>query len=1424
MAFSSERNRARAWRTALAAAALLAACGLVRAEEPAEEVRRFPLEVKAHDDDGDALNYTWKQLSGPTDVKIDNPRSPKTWFTTTVPGEYVFEIRVSDGKDEVAKKKVWNITMPNRAPVAAFEQPVQNAVLTQKVVVDGSKSFDKDGEIKEYQWTVVSSPPNAKLKLGEKDLKSRKIYFETAEPGDYVFELKVFDGKDWSAAAQAVVKVAAINKMPILDLGEKEQKGEVGVKPPEVVKPVELGAPPKADVSKTKAGAYKVGDVITLDGSASTDPQGEELTFFWRQILDDKTPVLHTLVPDMNSAKGDKKDEFHCPVWRVKITELGVYRFKLEVSAGKGEKIRTGISDLAEFSVGGANRPPVAAFTPKGTQYEKGQTVTLDASASTDADGDKLEYFWARSGKGLWPKTWVVDNGPRVQFVADEEGDYGIRLFVSDGKDKSAPVEQLIHVSAANRPPVVDLPANIDAVVGETVRVTAKVSDPDQDPVSVEWKVLSPPSLKLPKEALSANPLVFTPPDRQIYVFSLTASDGRMASAPARVQVSVTDNAANVPPTAILKGELHYTAGQKVVIDGSESSDVGKKRLSYAWKQVPMDKEPKIPGPVPANTESKWEFTPTEPGKYQVSLVVSNGVSESRPGTQYFEVEVAKTENHAPVAAVLPAQAILVEEMILLNGAGSSDPDKDALTYTWRVVEGENLVKLGPRNQPRLAVTGVEAGKVKFELVVNDGKTDSAPATADLEIKARRSAPVAVVGGPELAKIGEAVTLSADKSTCSAGSLIEVYQWGQLADGGPPLGLIDRDLRKKDLSFKPEKSGSYVFQLVVVDDKGMRSKPATWTVTVSDASGHVDEPKVAERPKVETPKRPPDEQTAKTPDLPKPANAEPGTPMAVISDVVSCEPGGTLALDGSNSTSGTGKNIEEYRWECVSSPDGTKVGFGFLNRGKAKAKTEVELSKEGEYTFELKVYNGKQWSEPARTTVKTRPPNVPPNAAVVAIANYTDQDLNNPAALLRLPHIVKTDARSNMLTVEEGKEILLDASGSTDSDKGPKALVFRWKLLSGPSPEQKSEDGPYLRFKPGRSGTMVWDLIANDGKADSAPAQVKINVLKAGTLPVARARDYQIVTNVAVRGQQGNFIVLDGTPSVINAAAKAKAQFAWRQIGGEDLQLRPEQMAKPQVGLRIYHAGAYRFMLIIKDGDNYSLPAVVDVTVKDPSMPENANQTPKPPERPEGGALLPPPKQAKEPPARPKPPVEPDAVAAHPENTPKPPEPKAPEPKAPEPKPEEVVKTPEPPPEPKVVKNDPPPEAPKEEPKETPKEPEPPSALTGDLADPKYRADDPVFQSRKKKIEALIAKPGSEPQSQLIQSLGDKDKDLRRVAATALVQRGMGSVLDLIEVLDSGSGDAKGEAHWALMQLSKKSFGPDAASWRKWWNSQAGFP
>jgi hypothetical protein len=90
--------------------------------------------------------------------------------------------------------------------------------------------------------------------------------------------------------------------------------------------------------------------------------------------------------------------------------------------------------------------------------------------------------------------------------------------------------------------------------------------------------------------------------------------------------------------------------------------------------------------------------------------------------------------NHPPVAVAGCDQKLYAgfdnTATVNLDGSGSSDPDKDALTYTWSyAVNGEQLSVSGVK--PALTLP---PGVYTFSLVVNDGEFNSEPNETTVEI------------------------------------------------------------------------------------------------------------------------------------------------------------------------------------------------------------------------------------------------------------------------------------------------------------------------------------------------------------------------------------------------------------------------------------------------------------------------------------------------------------------------------------------------------------------------------------------------------------------------------------------------------------------------------------------------------------------
>jgi hypothetical protein len=165
---------------------------------------------------------------------------------------------------------------------------------------------------------------------------------------------------------------------------------------------------------------------MTLDGSASFDPDGDALTFTWTIV---SRPGGSTAqIASANSAVASFTPDLE-----------GVYVVQLAVSDGEFTS-----TDTATLTVGPFNHPPVGTLTIDGSaQILVGETVTATASF-TDADGDPLEFSWTLDGPdgSAATPTLSVDE-TRATFTPDVPGEYVISVTVSDGQ-KSAQAQFIV--------------------------------------------------------------------------------------------------------------------------------------------------------------------------------------------------------------------------------------------------------------------------------------------------------------------------------------------------------------------------------------------------------------------------------------------------------------------------------------------------------------------------------------------------------------------------------------------------------------------------------------------------------------------------------------------------------------------------------------------------------------------------------------------------------------------------------------------------------------------------------------------------------------------------------------------------------------------------------------------------------------------
>lgn len=122
------------------------------------------------------------------------------------------------------------------------------------------------------------------------------------------------------------------------------------------------------------------------------------------------------------------------------------------------------------------NTPPVAAFVVSSASSNGTTLVTVDASATFDAEdsASRLEVRWDWEDDGVWDTSWSIEK--TAQHLYAVPGRYSLRLEARDTAGVSNQMTKLVDVPDTLGPAILHAPPT-SALVGQPLLITASVTD-----------------------------------------------------------------------------------------------------------------------------------------------------------------------------------------------------------------------------------------------------------------------------------------------------------------------------------------------------------------------------------------------------------------------------------------------------------------------------------------------------------------------------------------------------------------------------------------------------------------------------------------------------------------------------------------------------------------------------------------------------------------------------------------------------------------------------------------------------------------------------------------------------------------------------------------------------------------------------------
>lgn len=402
-------------------------------------------------DAGTNLTYSWKQTDGPA-VSLTDASSAKPAFTPSQEADYSFRLTVSDGKLTSTDTVAITAAKSNVARQATASASSQNTGTGQTA----AKAIDGviDGYPGDYtkEWVTVNGKAGSWLNLSwSTPVTIDEIrFFDRVNLGDQIM------GGTLTFSDGSKVNVPYLNNegRPVfVDVNGNIHAGPTVVTfPAKTVTSVRFtvnsvssttssaglaeimvlaAAPVQNRAPVANAGLSTladVGDTVTLDGSRSSDPDGNSLTYQWTQTGGPAVPLATPTAAKTNFTP----------------SQSGTYTFRLTVSDGK----LTAASDVTIDVSGGTgpNLARTATATASSQNTSTGQTAAKAIDGVIDGYPGDYSREWATVGgkTGSWLNlAWSspVTINQVVLYDRPNAGDQvtGGTLRFSDGSTVAVP-------------------------------------------------------------------------------------------------------------------------------------------------------------------------------------------------------------------------------------------------------------------------------------------------------------------------------------------------------------------------------------------------------------------------------------------------------------------------------------------------------------------------------------------------------------------------------------------------------------------------------------------------------------------------------------------------------------------------------------------------------------------------------------------------------------------------------------------------------------------------------------------------------------------------------------------------------------------------------------------------------------------------